>query len=136
MNMPEPTSVPERTWREQQGNGSGKAVLRVGRTIAPDAYALLTIASRPHGIQVSCTLSPEQLGELITDGIARLALMRGQRAAVEAVAAADVPDGGSATQSPIQPPHGRNWWLTDEGYGALRAPTTPADRETSPGGAL
>jgi len=75
----------------------------------------------------SVLLTPTQYAELITDGIRRLALIRGRRAAVEAVTAADTEPGErhplSAAERPADPLSG------------VLTPGNPGHRADGAGGA-
>ncbi len=118
--------IPDTRWHEEADGGEPDRTLNIGTTAEGDQWIGIWI-SASEGRQLGFAFTAEQFGELITDGIRRLAVMRGRAAAVEAVAAA-VPE----TRL-----RGRNEWeLTEKAHRALEgaeSPDAPVAGTTTPG---
>ena len=80
--------IPARQWITNSTDSDDVTSLTVETT--DEGMVALSVIDGP-ATNVQCVLlTPAQYAELITDGIRRLALIRGQRAAVEAVAGASL----------------------------------------------
>jgi len=88
-------SIPARQWIANSSD-SYPDVTSLTVETTDEGMVALSVIDGPATNVLCVLLTPEQYGELVTDGIRRLVLIRGHRAAVEAVAAPDITEPGVA----------------------------------------